>query len=109
MRDPQKVYQQQAIANSSPIQRVVKLYDLLLQATGMEDGEKVKAILSALTTGLNFDHEPADQLFSLYRNCQDLARKEQFEEIREVLEPLRDTWSEVANGINQPEESEPSQ
>src|SRR5690625_8919 len=98
MRDPQKVYQRQAVANASPVQLVVKLYDLLLQATWREDGKKVREILSTLITGLNFDHEPADQLFSLYRYCQDLSRKGEFEEIREILEPLRDTWSEVAHG-----------
>lgn len=105
MRNPQDVYQRQAIVNASPLQLVVKLYDLLLQATWREDGEKVKEILSTLITGLNFDHEPADQLFSLYRYCQDLARKGEFEEIREILEPLRDTWSEVAHGTTSEEGS----
>ncbi len=98
LQDPQKVYQQQAILNASPVQLVVKLYDLLLQATWREDRDKTLSILSALITGLNYDYEPADQLFSLYRYCQDLARKGEFEEIRELLEPLRDTWTEIAQG-----------
>src|SRR5690625_7300349 len=99
MRDPQQVYQRQAVANASPIQLVVKLYDLLLQATWREDGKKVREILSTLITGLNFDHEPADQLFSLYRYCQDLSRKGDFEEIREILDHLRVTWREVDHGV----------
>jgi|SRR6056297_3565567 len=97
MRDPQLVYQQQAVKNASPLQLVVKMYDLLIQATYREDGQKVKEILSTLITGLNFDHEPADQLFAIYRYCQELARKNEFEQIREVMEPIRETWDEVAN------------
>jgi len=97
MRDPQLVYQQQAVKNASPLQLVVKMYDLLIQATYREDGQKAKEILSTLIAGLNFDHEPADQLFAIYRYCQDLARKNEFEQIREVMEPIRETWDEVAN------------
>ncbi len=97
MRDPQLIYQQQAVKNASPLQLVVKMYDLLIQATYREDSQRIKEILSTLISGLNFDHEPADQLFSLYRYCQDLARKNEFEQIREILEPLRNTWDEVAN------------
>jgi len=97
MRDPQLIYQQQSVKNASPLQLVVKMYDLLIQATYREDGQKVKEILSTLITGLNFDHEPADQLFAIYRYCQELARKNEFEQIREVMEPIRETWDEVAN------------
>jgi len=97
MRDPQLVYQQQAVKNASPLQLVEKMYDLLIQATYREDGQKVKEILSTLIAGLNFDHEPADQLFAIYRYCQDLARKKEFEQIREVMEPIRETWDQVAN------------
>jgi flagellar protein FliS len=97
MRDPQAVYQKQSVMNASPLRLVVKLYDLVIQATYREDADKVKAILSELIQGLNFEHEPAGQLFELYRYCQDLSRRNRFSEIREILEPLRDTWEEVAS------------
>ena len=96
MRNPQLVYQQQSVKNASPLQLVVKTYDLVLQATYREDEKRIRDILSTLITGLNFDYEPAGQLFSLYKYCQELSRKGEFEEIREVLEPLRDAWQEVA-------------
>ena len=83
--------------NASPLQLVVKLYDLAIQASYRQEGEKVRAILGELTDGLNFDYEPAPQLFDLYRYCQELARKEQFEEFREIMEPLRDAWEEASN------------
>lgn len=96
MRNPQLVYQEQSIKNASPLQLVVKMYDLAIQATYREDDKKVRDILSTLIAGLDFNHEPADQLFELYRYCQGLSRKKKFEEIRDVLEPLRDTWQEAA-------------
>ena len=97
MQDPQQVYQQQAILNASPLRLVVKLYDLVLQATYQKNEKRVKEILSTLIESLNFDYEPADELFQLYKYCQDLARQQQYEEIREILEPLRDAWDEIAN------------
>ncbi|WP_138430760.1 flagellar protein FliS [Fodinibius saliphilus] len=97
MQNPQKVYERQAVLNASPLRLVVKLYDLVLQATYRKDGERAKEVLSTLIESLNFDHEPADELFELYRYCQDLARQEEFTEIREILEPLRDAWDTAAN------------
>jgi len=55
-------------------------------------------VLNTLTESLNFDHEPAEELFQLYQYCQDLAREEDYEEIREILEPLRDAWEQAAKG-----------
>ena len=98
MQNPQKVYQQQAIKNASPLQLVVKLYDLLLQATYRKDQKRVREVLNTLVESLNFDHEPAEELFQLYQYCQDLARDENYEEIREILEPLRDAWEQAAKG-----------
>lgn len=100
MQNPQLVYQKQSVMNASPLQLVVKMYDLVIQSTYREDDKKVRELLSALIQGLNFDYEPAGQLFELYRYCQDLSRKQKFDEIREILEPLRETWEEVA--LNKP-------
>ncbi len=97
MQNATLVYQRQAIMNASPLKLVVKMYDLLIQASYREDDKKVREILSGLIQGLNFDYEPAGQLFELYRYCQELSRKHRFDEVREILEPLRNTWEEVAN------------
>lgn len=101
MQNPQQVYQRQAIMNASSLQLVVKLYDLLLQATYRKDQKRVREVLNTLTESLNFDYEPAEELFQLYQYCQDLARKENYEEIREILEPLRDAWNKAAKGTGQ--------
>lgn len=100
MQNPQLVYQRQSVKNASPIQLVIKMYDLVIQSTYREDDKRVRDLLTTLIQGLNFDHEPSDQLFSIYRYCQDLARKKEFEEIRNVLEPIRESWEQVANQPN---------
>lgn len=105
MQNPQQVYQRQSIQNASPLQLVVKLYDFVLQATYRKDQSRVREVLSTLIESLNFEHEPADELFQLYQYCQELAREEKYEEIRELLEPLRDAWDQVANGTPQNEKA----
>ncbi|HBQ58068.1 MAG TPA: flagellar protein FliS [Balneolaceae bacterium] len=97
MENAQLAYQKQSVMDASPLKLVVKMYDLAIQASYREDNQKVRDILSTLIAGLDFEHKPADQLFELYRYCQELARKGKFEEFREILEPLRDTWEEAAN------------
>jgi|SRR5699024_3891126 len=101
MPNPQQVYQRQSIMNATPLRLVVKLYDLVLQATYRKDESRVKEVLSTLIESLNFDHEPADELFQLYKYCQDLARKQKYDEIRDILEPLRDAWETAANNEQQ--------
>lgn len=96
MKTPQLVYQQQAVLNASPIMLVVKMYDLAIQATYQENAKRFRDIMSELIHGLNFDYEMSNQLFELYRYCQELSRKSEFENIREILEPLRETWEELA-------------
>lgn len=98
MQDPRLVYEKQSVINASPLQLVVKLYDLAIQATYREDAKRFRDIMSTLIQGLNFDHEPAGKLFQLYKYCQDLSRKERYDEIREILEPLRESWEEVSGG-----------
>ncbi len=96
MRNPQLEYQRQSVMNASPIKLVIKLYDLAIQASYREDDKKLRDILSTLIKGLDFEHEPAEQLFNLYRYCQDLSRQKKFDEIREILEPLREAWEDTA-------------
>ncbi len=96
MRNPKPVCKQQSVKNTSPLQLVVKMCDLVIQPMYCEDEKEVKDILSTSGTGLNFDYDPADQLFFHYSHCQEPAHK------REVSDPLRDTWQKSAsqNGVS---------
>ncbi|MCC5926826.1 MAG: flagellar protein FliS [Bacteroidetes bacterium] len=97
IKNPHLKYQQQTVLNASPMKIVVKLYDLAIQASWREDDKQLREILSTLIKGLNFDYEISGQLFSLYQYCQELARKGEFQEVRELLEPLRDAWEQAAS------------
>ena len=45
MQNASLIYQRQAIMNASPLKLVVKMYDLLIQASYREDDKKVREIL----------------------------------------------------------------
>lgn len=96
MQTPQQVYQRQSVIQASPAQLVVKMYDLTLQATWREDAKRVRDLLTALINGLDFEQPLSNELFELYRYCQELTRSGDLAQVRELLEPLRDSWEEVA-------------
>ncbi|MGD8428712.1 MAG: flagellar protein FliS [Balneolaceae bacterium] len=94
MENPQKTYQRQAIKNASPTELIQKLYDFAIQACHTQDEERLQQVLSALIKSLNFDYEIAGELYNLYEYCQRQAKKEEFDEVRELLEPVREAWVE---------------
>ncbi|MEX1213248.1 MAG: flagellar export chaperone FliS [Balneolaceae bacterium] len=98
MQNPHQVYQRQSIMQASPAQLVVKMYDLAIQATWNKDAPKVRNLLTTLINGLDFDQPLSGDLFELYRYCQDLTRNGELDQVRELLEPLRESWEEVARG-----------
>ena len=92
--DPQKKYQQQAVKNASPTELISKLYDFAIQACYQEDDERLQQALATLIKSLNFDYEISGNLYNLYEYCQRRAKKKEFEEVRELLEPVREAWAE---------------
>ncbi|HLR76591.1 MAG TPA: flagellar export chaperone FliS [Balneolaceae bacterium] len=92
MKNPQQEYQKQAIKNASPTELVTKLYDFAIRACYNEEKEQLQQVLGALIQSLNFDYEISETLYSLYEYCQRQAEKGEFEEIRELLEPVREAW-----------------
>lgn len=92
MKDPQLEYQRQAVKNASPTELIAKLYDFAIQACYKEDQEKLDQVLGTLTKSLNFDYEISGTLYNLYDYCRRQASKGEFEEVRELLEPVREAW-----------------
>lgn len=86
-------YRKQAVLNATPAELVGLMYDEAIACTWRKDRDKLLGILSQLIRGLNFDYELAGDLFGLYSYCQQQARKQQFDEVRILLEPIRDAWS----------------
>lgn len=103
MENPQIKYQRQAIKNSSPAELIGKLYDFAIQACYKRDQEQLRKALSTLIKSLNFEYEIAGELYGIYEYCQQQAINEKFEEIRELLEPIREAWNEgVVKGKEKP-------
>lgn len=94
MKNAQHQYQRQAIKNASPTELIKQLYDFAIQACHKQDEERLQQVLSALIKSLNFDYDIADELYNLYEYCQRQARQGEFEEVRELLEPVREAWIE---------------
>jgi flagellar protein FliS len=88
------VYKRQAVMNASPAELVGLMYDEAIVCTYRKDQEKLLGVLSQLIRGLNFDYELASDLFGLYEYCQQQTRKKNFDEVRSLLEPIRDAWSQ---------------
>lgn len=105
MENPQKKYQRQAIKNASSTELIQKLYDFAIQACHQKDEERLQQVLSALIKSLNFDYEIAGELYNLYEYCQRQAKQQEFEEVRELLEPVREAWVE---GVVKNKEEAPS-
>lgn len=103
MINPQQQYQERAIKEASPTELITKLYDFAIQACHQKDEEQLQDVLDTLIESLNFDYELAESLYNLYEYCQRQAKKEEFDEVCELLEPVREAWvNDVVNNNEQP-------
>lgn len=95
MIEPTQNYQRQAILNASPAKLISILYDFGIQACYQKDEKKLQEVLDTLINSLNFEFEMANSLYEIYEYCQRQARKKEFDEVRNLIEGLRDTWNMV--------------
>jgi len=94
MHNAQYNYQRQEILNASPEELIGKLYDYAIQACYQKRQRRLQDILQTLAKSLNFDYEISGTLFELYDYCQRCAQQNEFEEVRVLIEDLRNTWNE---------------
>jgi flagellin-specific chaperone FliS len=97
MQSAISTYRKQSVLNATPVELVALLYDEAIACTWRKDRDKLLSIFSQLIRGLNFDYELAGDLFGLYSYCQQQVRRQQFEEVRSLLEPIREAWREAAS------------
>lgn len=101
MNSYHKTYQRQAIMNASPAMLIGKLFDFAIISTHKKEMAKLDRILAELIRSLDTSNETAVAMFELFHYCRELAHKKNFDEVRELIEPIRDTWYEVvARGSN---------
>ena len=89
-------YLNNEINQASPAQLVLKVYDFAILNCQRKNMLKTNEAIQVLINSLNFDLEGAREisvgLLRLYQYCQDLTRKNKFEEAQNILTELRDTW-----------------
>jgi len=90
------VYLKNQILSMSPMQLLLKVYDVAILGCKTKDVEKVGKALVELIAGLKFEYEEISVgLFRLYQYCLDETKKGNFDVPLEILLSLRATWQET--------------
>ncbi len=91
-------YQRQDIATSSPLQLIVRIYDVAITACHRNDRRKLRQALTELIGALNMEEggEISARLYRLYEFCMDESVQGDLEPVREILTELRETWRSLA-------------
>jgi flagellin-specific chaperone FliS len=90
-------YLEEQITAMSPIELVVKLYDIAIASCRQRDRNRLSKVLVELISALNFDHrEISLGLFKIYNHCMRLAKEGDFDAVQPILAELRDAWSQAA-------------
>ena len=99
-------YQKNQIMSMSPAQLVLKVYDYAILGCKLKDSGKVSKALIELISALKFEHgEISLGMFRLYQYCMDIVKKNQFDEVMEILSELRNTWLVVVKENQSPKKN----
>ena len=91
-----KAYITQQINAMTPMELLLKLYDVAIASCAQRDKERLSRAIVELIAALNFDYkEIAIGLFRLYNYCLRNARMGHFDLVKPILIDLRDAWTKV--------------
>ena len=95
--NPSNEYHRQEILSASPLQLVVKLYDIAIASCFRNDRQKLRRALAELMSALNVEEggEIASNLAGLYEYCIDQSVAGDLDQIRSLLVELRDAWKSI--------------
>ena len=86
-------YLEQELAGMSPVQLLIKVYDVAIASCAQKDRERLSRALVQLIGALNFEHhEMALGAFRLYNYCLRQAKMGRFDAAKPILVGLRDAW-----------------
>lgn len=92
-----QLYRQQQVLSSSPLERLLIVYDVALQACAQQHLERFSQAISVLRDSLDLSQgQVATSLLSLYLYCSDLARQGHWGEAAHILRELRGAWEAAA-------------
>lgn len=86
-------YHSAQILGASPIQLIVKIYEVAIVACGRRDTDRARRAVCELISSLNFDYdEIAVPLFRLYEYCLDRIATGSYQEAAKILGGLKQAW-----------------
>ncbi|MGD1001246.1 MAG: flagellar protein FliS [Candidatus Brocadiia bacterium] len=88
-----KQYLEDQISGLSPVQLLIRLYDVAVVSCTRKDQRRLNQALVQLIGSLNFEYgEISLGSYRLYNYCLRQARMGRFEEVQAILAGLRDAW-----------------
>ena len=88
-----KQYVEDELAGLSPVQLLIKVYDVAIASCARGDRQRLSQALVQLIGSLNFEHhETALGAFRLYNYCLRQAHRGRFDAVKTILVGLRDAW-----------------
>lgn len=101
-RQAMQLYRRQQVLTGSPLQRLLIVYDVALQACAHHDLERYSRALGVLRDSLDLSQgQVAASLLSLYLYCDELAREGRWDEAAHILRELRDAWETAERGAGE--------
>lgn len=90
-------YQKQDVLSSSPVQLIIKLYDVAIAACFRGDRIRLRRALVELISSLNMEEggEFVGRMYRLYEFCMDQSVTGDLDQIRELLTSLREAWRQA--------------
>jgi flagellin-specific chaperone FliS len=84
------------ILEASPQQLLIKIYDFAIVNCQKHDLRRTNSAIQELINGLRYDRDDVREIsigfLKLYRYCQDMMRKKNYDEVLGILTELRDAW-----------------
>ena len=90
-------YVNEQLAGLTPVELLLKVYDVALASCRRGDRERLSRALVELISALDFNHrEVAIGLFQMYNFCLTNAKRGRFDLVEPVLTELREAWTSLA-------------
>ena len=88
-----KQYLEDQLAGLSPVQLLIRVYDVAIVSCTRGDRQRLSQALVQLIGSLNFEHrEISLGSFRLYNYCLRQTQMGRFDEVKAILVGLRDAW-----------------
>ena len=89
-------YLVQKILTASPVQLIIYIYDVAISSCARNDKIKSSEAVQDLINALNFEHKDiAITFYRIYNVILNKIHKNKFQEAKDMLSELRETWQKA--------------